>query len=387
MTISRNLSELARKLNIAGTVLTPGGGTGIVSAGTSGQMLTSDGTAWTSNYGIILSNLTLYVATTGNDTTGDGLTSGTAWATPHKAMAWLRDRTIGSGVVVTVSVADGAYTFTQTLNLNHPQGDQIFINGGTTTGTRPTGAALNGGGVRGNTAGTLAFNDALLLAYYNTQWQFNGCTGLECIIGGGVTINTVLIRGNATTGTSGVQCGYSTGGVTKANAGSINLGTTVAVHNFGGTGIRAIHGGSINASNVTVTNSGTGIIVSFAGSIQATSATSSNNTFSGIQVSYSGGIVAVGAISSNNGLSGILTSYGGSIFAINAIATNNNVAGFYASLGGIINVLLGTATGNAGTADIYATGCGYIGYRAGTAGSFSPALGTVGNGNALIEVV
>jgi penicillin V acylase-like amidase (Ntn superfamily) len=45
--------------------------------GTAGQQLTSNGTAWTSKYGIILSNLTLYVATTGNDTTETGLTVGT----------------------------------------------------------------------------------------------------------------------------------------------------------------------------------------------------------------------------------------------------------------------------------------------------------------------
>lgn len=48
MTISRNLSDLANQVDSSGTLLAGGGGTGITSVGASGNVLTSNGTAWTS---------------------------------------------------------------------------------------------------------------------------------------------------------------------------------------------------------------------------------------------------------------------------------------------------------------------------------------------------
>ena len=51
MTISRNLSKLADTINTTGTVLATGGGTGLIAAGTIGNVLTSDGTVWVSSAG------------------------------------------------------------------------------------------------------------------------------------------------------------------------------------------------------------------------------------------------------------------------------------------------------------------------------------------------
>ena len=152
--------------------------------------------------GVISSNLTLNVATTGNDTTGLG-TVAAPWATPQKAMAYLSNYQIAQGVTVTVTVASGTYTFTTPLYLNHPNGSQIIINGTGTSGSRPT-TSLTGGNAVGNTGATLAANDALLNAYYQTKWQFNGCNGLVSSVGGGVFVSTVLIRGNAAVGSIGV---------------------------------------------------------------------------------------------------------------------------------------------------------------------------------------
>jgi hypothetical protein len=295
--------------------------------------------------GVITSNLTLNVATTGNDTTGLG-TVAAPWATPQRAMAYLSNYQIAQGVTVTVSVADGTYTFTTPLNLNHPNGSQITINGGTTSGARPT-TSLNGGGVQGNTAGTLAFNDALLNAYYNTKWQFNGCQGLVCEAGGNVTVNTVLIRGNATGAFSGVVAGNFAGSSFYASSGGINLGSTVAVHNFAASGVATFLGGSIYAPSVTATNNGDqGIQALGGGSVNAPSAVSSNNGGNGIATQYGGSILANGATSSNNGFSGVFTNFGGSIFANNATASNNGVNGIMTNYGGSINADGATASNN-----------------------------------------
>ena len=347
------------------------------------------GGAW-QPIGVITSNLTLNVATTGNDTTGLG-TAGAPWATPQRAMAYLSNYQIAQGVTVTVSVADGTYTFTTPLNLNHPNGSQIFINGGTTTGARPT-TTLTGGNAVGNTGATLAANDALLNAYYNTKWQFNGCHGLVCTQGGGVTVNTVLIRGNSTSPWSGVIAGNNTASSDFASAGAINLGTTVAVHNFSSSGILTYRGGSIVAPGTTVTNivgagvitnlggsiwapgvvsanssgglvtssggsiyadngravynSINGILTNFGGSVQAASFTSTNNGGSGIATSYGGSINAAGATASNNGANGIVILYGGSILANGATASNNGGNGIITSFGGSIEATSATASNN-----------------------------------------
>ncbi|MFT7658624.1 MAG: hypothetical protein ACI90Z_002319, partial [Cyanobium sp.] len=154
----------------------------------------SDGLLYTPAAWLLIADLTLHVATTGSDTTGDG-SQAAPWASPHRAMAFLRGLLPADGVFVTISIADGAYTFSKELNLNHPQGTQISIEGTSTSGTRPTGTSLNGGGGKGYSTSTESFNDAKLKAFYRTQWQFNGCDGLRCDLGGGVTVDKLLIRG------------------------------------------------------------------------------------------------------------------------------------------------------------------------------------------------
>ena len=131
----------------------------------------------------ITTNTTFHVTTSGNDVSGDG-SSANPWASPHRAMEYLSAFLISDNAQVTIEVADGTYTFTSPLFLEHPNGFQITIRGESVTGIRPTGAAaapdtLNGGGYdaihRGNTAATEAYNDALLKGYYNyrfpIQWM------------------------------------------------------------------------------------------------------------------------------------------------------------------------------------------------------------------------
>ena len=363
-----NGSNIAVSIPVASTA--PAAGTGAAQA-LNGSLYWDDGVGslfirynnggtptWVQASGssnVITTNATYYVATTGNDTTGNG-SAATPWATPHKAMEYLSAFVIKQGVTVTVSVANGTYTFTTPLNLNHPNGSQIFINGGTTTGSRPT-TTLTGGNAVGNTGATLAANDALLNAYYNTKWQFNGCHGLVCQTGGGVTVNTVLIRGNAVSPWVGVLTGNIAGSVGYASAGTINLGSTVAVNNFGYCGVLVNQGGSILASDVTVTNSGnTNLGVVDGGSVLANNAISANSGGNGIGVVYGGSIIVSGATARYNSGNGIITSFGGSINAASATASNNGGNGIITENGGSINATSATASNNAGNGIVTSAG-------------------------------
>ena len=73
-------------------------------------------------------NATIYVATTGNDSTGTGL-SGAPFATLQKALSSLADNVISPSVIATIQFSDGTYVRTTTDTVNHPDGGRIRIVG------------------------------------------------------------------------------------------------------------------------------------------------------------------------------------------------------------------------------------------------------------------
>ena len=77
---------------------------------------------------LIDSDTTIYLETTGNDTTGDG-SSGDPWLTLSKALSYLADKSIATDATVTIQFGDGTYTRTATDTVNHPNGDRINIVG------------------------------------------------------------------------------------------------------------------------------------------------------------------------------------------------------------------------------------------------------------------
>lgn len=84
--------------------------------------------------GLISANTTIYVATTGSDTTGTGA-SGTPYASIAKALSSIASKLIASGVIVTISVADGTYNISSTIVVDHPDADKIRILGNTSAET------------------------------------------------------------------------------------------------------------------------------------------------------------------------------------------------------------------------------------------------------------
>jgi len=334
-------------------------------------------------------DLNLYVATTGNDETGDG-TQALPWATPHRAMAYLSRCVLASGVTATVNVADGTYTFTQPLNLNHSQGTQIFINGTSTTGTRPTGFDLDGNGVTGNTDATRAFNRAKLDAYYNTRWLFNNSMGLKCSAGGGVTVDKVLIAGDNTGAWGGVVAGNRDPGALSSAAGSgvINLGSTVAVHGFTQGGVTASQGGCIFADYVTVTNCANGMRANQCSTIRADYATANCNTQVGIAADGTSQIQANYAIAARNSSYGILSSNTSFVTCSDAQSNDNGSHGYFSLVGSAMIANRTTANNNTTTPYNAANGSVISArFTLTYTGTPSPALNTTGNNNSLIYTV
>ena len=296
--------------------------------------ITTSGDLDSNNWPVISTNTTYYVATTGDDATGDG-SSANPWATPHQALRYLSAFILEADVLITIEVAAGEYTFTEPLVCSHSQGTQIEIYGAATTGTRPTGDAaapftLNGGAVIGNTAATESYNDTLLRAHYSTIFQFNGCDGLVASFGGMMYADRLYIRGNGSAAAMahGVKAAIRprldsiNGSAHNAASCGIRLGNSVAIHNFRNTGISAWYGGVVVANNVTVTNSvGHNIRGDIGGYVVCRNATSSNADATGI-LSHGSFVQVSGCISHYNTRSCLTAVSSGLIEAEDSILNN-----------------------------------------------------------------
>jgi hypothetical protein len=101
--------------------------------------------SWVFGIQVLEANTTLYVSTTGNDSTAEPNSTSFPWATIAGALDWLGSYLIFPGVTVTISVETGVYTSTSPILVAHPQSSQIEIVGHAPTySVSPTGISLSG---------------------------------------------------------------------------------------------------------------------------------------------------------------------------------------------------------------------------------------------------
>ena len=102
----------------------------IITQDSSNRFVTdTEKSTWNAKLGVITASLTLYIATTGSDATGDG-SSGSPWATPHKAFDYLSRYRIQAGINIFITCLAGNYAFgSNRLEINHADGAQIYLQG------------------------------------------------------------------------------------------------------------------------------------------------------------------------------------------------------------------------------------------------------------------
>jgi hypothetical protein len=251
---------------------------------------------------ILTANTSIYIATTGNDSTGDG-SVGLPYLTPHKAYEHLQDYFLGAGVIATIQCAAGTYTIASTLIPYHPQGSQVLLKGATMLGTVVDGDFVASAVTtttnletrfatvfRGNFADNLIDSDIhgsnlifkvedILVDCDSVSTDgINITDGASTILSGSVSIisaasnglkaeNGSIVRtsGIATTSHTGLGvmidsgsvasidsliCPYNSNDGVRANNRSIIFITSSTVRDCGGAGIRAL-----SASSVEVTAS------------------------------------------------------------------------------------------------------------------------------------
>lgn len=143
--------------------------------------------------GLVSANLTIFVATTGSDGTGDG-SAGAPYASIAKALSSIAGKLIAGGVVVTIQVADGVYAPAATIVVDHPDADKIQILGNTSAETTVAVASLDTTArtitVAGNFAASIQAGDILGLTGSSTGGLNGAYLVSGVVFSGGNTVIT-----------------------------------------------------------------------------------------------------------------------------------------------------------------------------------------------------
>lgn len=339
----------------------------------------------------ISEDTTIYVATTGNDITGDG-TILNPFATPQRALNSLIGVPIATTALVTIFCAAGTYVLDEPVKLNHPYGERIHIIGDNLTSVKPSRAPIadwssdkNNPTVpaRGlsqfyNTAGTLPVsanastrraavsadlvnNISLVENSYSTIFQFNGVSGI--VVDGNNSlgkIDKVVIKGDwdgvfdapvdakigIDIGKSAELLGYGTS--VNTTGGTIFLGKDTVIIGWHGEGARIRYNGSMTCEDgVSIVNNYTN-----GARVEATSSFSANLSniigngrhgvfTTGTSVSYLAGSLCTGNVSN-----GCQSAIGSSSVIRDFTSCGNGSSGVIAVVGSTVSFDNGVSKGN-----------------------------------------
>lgn len=286
--------------------------------------------SWAHVISAIISNTTLFVSTTGNDSTALPNDITHPWLTTQGALNYLNNFFIYQNATVTIQHAPGTYVIISTIQINHVNANRITIAGNVITSTTGTGTGTVSGSTGNwsipitgvvNTAGmtaggyVLVNNAGALVNYANNL--ICGFFKVSSVSGSTVTIN-VPFHGSTFPSLSGI------GGITMTAMTTI-ITTSV-----------------LNLVGVNVAQFGVGVIsnIGFVYTGAAPTASSAGLSFSGGTSS----LVVVGVNGWNTAsivgfaLSGIVCS-SGSVVTCSSTCVTNCFIGFLAVQESLINIV------------------------------------------------
>jgi hypothetical protein len=112
------------------------------------------------------------------------------------ALRWLSEYTITNTGYVTFSLAPGKWTYTQSIEINHPNSNRINIQGAALMGGTPQPANLSVTGYHSSADGT---NQIIYLrTVHATELQFTGGVNAFLVVTGGAILRYLLLTGSQT---------------------------------------------------------------------------------------------------------------------------------------------------------------------------------------------
>ena len=316
---------------------------------------------------ILTANTSIYIATTGNDSTGDG-SVGLPYLTPHKAYEHLQDYFLGAGVIATIQCAAGTYTIASTLIPYHPQGSQVLLKGATMLGTV----------VDGDFVASAATTTTNLETRFATVFRGNFADNLidSDIHGSNLIfkVEDILFDGNA----------VSTYGLNFDSGARLYTEGSVAFISFITTNLSLVKDSAIydTGNFLGSSHSGSGLIGSYNCSIFINNGTFAYNAGDAVIVSDQSNMFMDGTVYvRDNTLSGIVSTQDSHIKIDSTVSASNNTTDFLAVDDSFINI----ATGALSSGDVVVANFRSSIRSAATAGvTFSPAHSVNGNTDSLI---
>lgn len=210
-----------------------------------------------------------YIATTGSDTTGNGIASGTPWLTIQHAINYIANNIDFNGQSVTINVATGTYTGSVSVTQPWVGGSSVTLLGNTTTPTNCIISTTNANCINVSGYGSSLIVEGFELTTATGGHAINVTSGGMLTVAG--NMNFAAISGSQY---AHLNCG-SEAYIYIASNYTISGGDSSGYH------MQCAFGGQINMTGVTVTVSGTPAFNTFAvatalGLIEAT-----GDTFSG----------------------------------------------------------------------------------------------------------
>jgi hypothetical protein len=203
---------------------------------------------------VISSNTTYYIATDGNDTTGDG-SSGTPWLTIAKTVDYLKDKWVNNDVTVTIQAANGTYSQSTTNNIEHPCSSRIKYQGENRYDYSMTSIQSSSGSpgsysfiLNMSSVANIAVNDYVLihtLSGGTDPQHMAGCYKVTNVDSGNTRI-TILSTQNDTNVAAG------------AVAGTVNILKTMLSHTANSSAFTISDNSSIEFSNIAIVTTNAG---------------------------------------------------------------------------------------------------------------------------------
>jgi hypothetical protein len=385
-----------------------------VNFGTAGQVLTSAGNAappyWAAASGgggvVVTAPQTIYVETTGDDTTGDGTVT-SPFASLSRACSEIRNWIIGDpSAKVTIQMGSGTFLEPAPIEWSHPYGTNIEILGTLSAGTKPGEAELNGGGVtsQGRAQGAAA-NLAALTAYYTTNIEFSGTNGF-LLKQGHLRIDRVLVSNSSTTNTNSAftnTTSASPNGFTGSSC-AIDFGPDVAITQWG-FGVELYYRNSVNMAEARVTNCSTGIALRWGASanmgglvldhcndgisVQGSSSASGffskfNNCITGLSINGGSNNILYYTTVNNPGSYPAFITEGAYVGFLSSTFNGSGSSGFRV-INARVNINNCTFTNTTSTNSVQAlTNASISAINTTVDGTYSPAINTSGNQNSYI---
>ncbi len=228
------------------------------------------------------------------------------------AFTYLADKTIASGVTVTIQVADGTHDYSGvgTVNMNHPQGKQIRVLGDTTTPTNcvidvgdstSTAFLTDAGNILGLFDGFWVKHNSQKTATHGDNWD-SSSTGILADDGGSIYCGSAIVVSDFFYGISARQRAY------------VQCRDSV-VYNAGDVGIWAFQDSFIDAIGAEAYNCqndanglGSGFTAEYGSFILGTDTLSHDNYFNGFTCRSNSSMRLLDSVSHTNTKNGYFTS-------------------------------------------------------------------------------